>query len=108
MDESTLRRGGDDTVPAEAARPCLHISMGHNYATRTTVDIAEHVLIEAKQLAARRRLSLARLMEDSLRKYLSSEGRDPARAKRHRLPVMDGGAPLPGVDLTDTSDLLER
>jgi len=75
---------------------------------RTTVDIADHVLIEAKQLAARRRLSLARLVEDSLRKYLSSEGQDPARAKRHRLPVMDGGAPLPGIDLTDTSDLLER
>jgi hypothetical protein len=59
-------------------------------------------------MAARRRLSLARLIEDSLRRYLSSEPRGAAPAKRHRLRVMDGGAPLRGVDLTDTSDLLER
>ena len=82
--------------------------MKHIYAVRTTVDIAEHVLVEAKQMAARRRLSLTRLIEDSLRKYLSSEPRGPVPAKRHRLRVMDGGAALPGVDLTDTSDLLER
>jgi hypothetical protein len=82
--------------------------MKHIYVMRTTVDIAEHVLVEAKQIAARRRLSLARLIEDSLRKYLSSEPRGPASGKRHRLRVMDGGAPLPGVNLTDTSDLLER
>jgi hypothetical protein len=31
------------------------------YAMRTPLDIADHVLIEAKQLAARRRSSLARL-----------------------------------------------
>ncbi len=75
---------------------------------RTTLDIADHVLIEAKQLAARRRLSLARLVEDSLRRYLAGDSAPVPRAKRFRLRMMDGGAPLPGVDLTDTSDLLER
>ena len=75
---------------------------------RTTLDIADHVLIEAKQLAARRRSSLARLVEDSLRKYLAEEtaGRSPER--RPRLRLMDGGEPLPGIDLTDTSELIER
>jgi hypothetical protein len=94
------------------ARHCCTLGFGisvrHIYVVRTTVDIAEHVLIEAKQMAARRRLSLARLIEDSLRKYLADEPRGPVTAKRHRLRLMDGGAPLPGVDLTDTSDLLER
>ena len=81
--------------------------MMHIYAMRTTLDIADHVLIEAKQLAARRRSSLARLVEDSLRKYLADEaGRRPSKGSRLRL--MDGGEPLPGVDLTDTSDLMER
>ena len=75
---------------------------------RTTLDIADHVLIEAKQVAARRRLTLAGLVEDSLRKYLSAEPQARASGKRFRLRMMDGGAPRPGVDLTDTSDLLER
>lgn len=81
--------------------------MEHIYVMRTTLDIADHVLIEAKQLAARRRSSLARLVEDSLRKYLAEEtGKRPARGSRLRL--MDGGEPLPGVDLTDTSELFEK
>lgn len=82
--------------------------MRHICVMRTTLDIADHVLIEAKQLAARRRLSLAGLVEDSLRKYLSTETSAPKHGKRFRLAVMDGGALLPGIDLTDTSDLLER
>ena len=75
---------------------------------RTTLDIADHVLIEAKQVAARRRLSLAGLVEDSLRSYLATEAGAATTRKRFRLRLMDGGAPLPGIDLTDTSDLLER
>ena len=82
--------------------------MKHIYAMRTTLDIADHVLIEAKQVAARRRLTLAGLVEDSLRKYLSAEASGPASRKRFRLRMMDGGAPLPGIDLTDTSDLMDR
>lgn len=75
---------------------------------RTTLDIAEHVLIEAKQVAARRRLTLAGLVEDSLRRYLAAEGQGRPANKRFRLRMMDGGGPLPGIDLTDTSDLLDR
>ena len=82
--------------------------MTHIYAMRTTLDIADHVLVEAKQLAARRRSSLARLVEDSLRKYLADEAGKPTVGKRPRLRLMDGGEPRPGIDLTDTSDLIER
>lgn len=82
--------------------------MKHIYAMRTTLDIADHVLIEAKQLAARRRLTLAGLVEDSLRRYLSDEGRLNSAKKHVRLRMMDGGGPLPGIDLTDTSDLINR
>lgn len=76
---------------------------------RTTITIADHLLIEAKQLAAARRMSLAKLMEDCLRKFLAEER---ARAELDResaghLPVVDAGAPVPGVDLDDTSALWE-
>jgi len=75
---------------------------------RTTLDIADHILIEAKRLAARRRSSLAGLVEDSLRKYLADEAATHDRPKGPRLRLMDGGEPLPGIDLTDTSRLFEE
>jgi hypothetical protein len=45
----------------------------HHRIMRTTVDIPEHLLVEAKQLAAERHLPLTRLFEDSLRLYLGEQ-----------------------------------
>lgn len=75
---------------------------------RTTVNIADHLLVEAKKLAATRRTSLARIVEDSLRRYLSEyQALERQSRATYALPVMDGGEPLPGVDFNDTSALWE-
>jgi hypothetical protein len=75
---------------------------------RTTLDLADHLLLQAKRLAASRRTSLTAVMEDSLRLYLASAAEHAATAAEpFRLPVADGGKPARGVDLDDTSALWE-
>lgn len=75
---------------------------------RTTVNIADHLLLHAKRLAALRRTSLAKIVEDSLRKYLAEERAEADESRTAwKLPVLDGGPPAPGVDLNDTSALWE-
>ena len=82
--------------------------MPHNGIMRTTVRIADHLLIEAKRLAATRRTSLAKVVEDSLRKYLAEARAEADRPRPSReLPVTDAGTVVAGVDLDDTSELLE-
>ena len=76
---------------------------------RTTVNIADHLLAEARSLALARRTSLTKLVEESLRRYLA-EARSAVDEPPPvwELPTIDAGPPLPGVDLDDTSELLER
>jgi hypothetical protein len=82
--------------------------MHHNHTMRTTVDLADHLLLRAKQLAAAQRTTLTAILEDSLRMYLATAPVEAKKKKgRFRLPVADGGKPRPGIDLTDTSALLE-
>ena len=75
---------------------------------RTTVNLPDHLLVEAKKLAAERSTSLTRILEDSLRLYLAEE-----RARGHRarkpppLPILSHAKLVDGVDLDDTSALLE-
>ena len=82
--------------------------MHHHVTMRTTVTIADHLLLDAKRLAARRRTSLARVVEDSLRKYLAEQHAEAEDSRQGwSLPVLDGGPVAPGVDLDDTSALWE-
>jgi len=78
----------------------------HQRIMRTTVDLPEHLLVQAKQLAASRRIPLTRILEDSLRAYLAEER---ARSRNGEsvpaLPVVRGARPVRGVDLDDTSAL---
>ena len=75
---------------------------------RTTVDLPEHLLVEAKKLAAERRVPLTRVFEESVRSYLSEQRmRAAATPLRPRLPVLRKPALRPGVDLDDTSRLWE-
>lgn len=73
---------------------------------RTTIDVPEHLLVEAKKLAAARRVPLTRLIEESIRNYLSEQ-----RSKRVEglppLPVLTKPVPVAGIDLNDTSRLWE-
>ena len=75
---------------------------------RTTVDLPEHLLVEAKRLAAAKRLPLTRILEESLRAYLADE-RTRARESGSvpALPVLRNVKPARGIDLDDTSSLLD-
>jgi hypothetical protein len=79
----------------------------HLYAMRTTIDIPEHLLVEAKQLAAERRLPLTRLFEDSLRLYLGEQRLKRAQGEPAPLPLLRDPVPVEGIDLDDTSRLWE-
>jgi hypothetical protein len=72
---------------------------------RTTVDVPEHLLVEAKKLAAERHLSFTRIVEESLRAYLAEQRSRPSAKRLPPLPVL--GDPEPLVALDDTSALLE-
>lgn len=82
--------------------------MWYKRIMRTTVDLPDHLLIAAKQLAAERRIPLTRVLEESLRAYLAEEragarDADPSPP----LPIVRGVRPARGIDLDDTSALLD-
>jgi len=63
---------------------------------KTTLDINDALLVQAKTLAAQQRTSLTRLIEEGLQLRLRA-GKAPV--KRVRLPVFRGkGGLVPGVD----------
>jgi hypothetical protein len=74
---------------------------------RTTVVLPDHLMIEAKKLAADRRSSLTRVLEESLRAYLARERNAPRTTSIPPLPVVRSAKPRKGIDLTDTSALLD-
>ena len=74
---------------------------------RTTVNLPDHIYVEARRLAAERKTSLTALLEEALRSLLSDARRAPTAKPAPELPFMDGGAPKKGVDLNDTSKLWE-
>lgn len=74
---------------------------------RTTVNIDEHLLAEAKQLAARTHRSVGAVMDDALRKLMADADVVRRRESEFKLPV-DGRSGLqPGVDLEDKEALAE-
>ncbi len=78
---------------------------------RTTVNLDDHLLAQAKELAARSHRTLTSVLEDALREVLSRSGGEPRRG-RIRLPVSDRAPGVrPGVDLDSSAallDLMER
>lgn len=72
---------------------------------RTTVRLDDHVLAEAKALAARTGRTLTQVIEDSLRVALRS--RSDERRGPPELPVFHGDGLRPGVNLDSMSDLLD-
>jgi Arc/MetJ family transcription regulator len=73
---------------------------------RTTVNIDDHLLAEAKVLAARTSRSLSAVVDDALRAMFR---RDAEVAARHefRLPTHGAGGLQAGVDLEDKQALAE-
>ena len=75
---------------------------------RTTVRLEDGLLNRAKEEARRRGETLTSLIERGLRLVLATTNRRAAR-RRVRLPVSRaGGGTRPGVDLDDTSAVLDR
>ncbi len=83
----------------------LRIMMYHRSIMRTTVDLPDHLLIEAKKLAAERHSSLTRIVEESLRSFLADQRL--ALADREPLPLPTLKRPRPLIGLDDTSRLWE-
>ena len=72
---------------------------------RTTINLDDVLLAEAKQVAARTGRSLTAVVEDALRESLRRR-QDTAR-QAIELPVFGEGGVQPGVDLDDGAALLD-
>jgi hypothetical protein len=72
---------------------------------RTTINLDDALLTEAKQVAARTGRSLTAVVEDALRESLRRRHRSVRRAVE--LPVFGEGGTQPGVDLDDSAALLD-
>lgn len=75
---------------------------------RTTVRLDDALLDRARREAARRGTTVTALIEQGLRSVLAPPAKKPAR-RRVDLPVCrEGGGVMPGVDINDSADLLDR
>lgn len=72
---------------------------------RTTVNIPDDLLADAKSEALRRDASLGSVVEAALRRYLSAQ--HDSEAAELDLPTYGGSGLRPGVDLSDKDALLE-
>lgn len=72
---------------------------------KTTLDLHDDLVAEAKALAARQRSTLTRLIEEGLRLRLQAASR-PATIKAVKLPVFKGRRGLkPGIDPTSNRSM---
>jgi hypothetical protein len=81
--------------------------MGHILTPmRTTLDLDDHLLTEAKKLAAERGTTLTAMMEDALRIVVRRTS-EPKPRKRRKLPTfgVPGEGFMPGVDISDNAAL---
>jgi hypothetical protein len=76
---------------------------------KTTLDINDTLLANAKALAARQRTSLTRLIEEGLQLRLRSSANARAGARgKHKLPVFKGrGGMVAGVNPVSNKSMLD-
>ena len=73
---------------------------------KTTLDLNDQLLADAKSLAAQRRTSLTRLIEEGLQLRLRADAAGAGRS-RGRVPVFKGrGGLVAGVDARSNKSLL--
>ena len=73
---------------------------------RTTLRLDDLLLAEAKKYAAETGRTLTAVIEDALREVLARR-KQPFKRRAVRLPTFRGGGLQRGVDLDDTSALLD-
>ncbi len=71
---------------------------------KTTIDLPDDLLIEAKKRAAERRTTLRELVTRGLRHELGSRPAEDPDAAEIRWVIVEGGLP-PGVDPADRASL---
>jgi hypothetical protein len=78
-------------------------------SVRTTVNIDEHVLAEAKLIAARSHRTIGSVMEDALRRLIEAESVTSHVAEPYVLPAFRPHDPAlrAGVDLHDKEQLAD-
>jgi hypothetical protein len=74
---------------------------------RTTVRLDDRLMREVKRMAHESGQTLTAVIETSLRECLARRRR-PAAQPRVRLPTLGGDGLLPGINLDDSSSLLDR
>ena len=75
---------------------------------KTTLNIHDALLSEAKALAARQRLTLTRLIEEGLRMRLHAVEASRAAKRRRPMPVFDGKSGLaPGLSGLSTREMMD-
>ncbi|MFN0145313.1 MAG: DUF2191 domain-containing protein [Dehalococcoidia bacterium] len=74
--------------------------------TRTTINLSEDLYREAKVIAATSGCTLTQVFEEALRESFAQR-RQPRVQQPFRLITFDGGGVMPGVNLDDSSQLLE-
>jgi len=72
---------------------------------RTTINIDEHLLKEARQVSLRTNRSVSEIIEEGVRIYLK-QGKRKGTASEISLVTFGERGPLPGVDLDDSATLL--
>lgn len=75
---------------------------------RTTVNIDERLLAEAKLIAARTHRTIGSVLEDALRKLIDEQSTRPS-GERYELPRFDYDPPglRPGVDLENKEQMAD-
>ena len=73
---------------------------------KTTIEISDEVLIEAKKKAAELRCSLRSLVEQALRRHLRGLRARPASKRGLKWVTVDGGL-APGLDVSDRAAMHE-
>jgi hypothetical protein len=74
---------------------------------RTTIRLEESLLEQAKAEAARRNTTLTSLIEEGLHRVIK-DAYKPVRRKKVVLPISrEGGGTLPGVDISNSAELLD-
>jgi hypothetical protein len=74
---------------------------------RTTLTIDDHLLSEAKEIAARTHRTIGSVFEDALRQMLARADDPRSTAGAVSLPTHGGTGLQPGVDLEDKEQIAE-
>ena len=80
----------------------------YHLGMKTTLNINDALLANAKSLAAQQRITLTRLIEEGLQLRLKTQRDAPSRAVTHRLPVFKGrGGLAPGINPLSNKSMLD-